>query len=314
MRPLPDAPVFGRSELRALGWSDPAISRAIRSGRVLRLRHGQLSASREIGIRDLGMAAAQACKGSALSHRSGLLTHSLPILGALPVRPELTVPPRRIGRLVDAHLHRATLWPEDVVMTADGPATSVARTLVDIARSGSTAAAVVAIDAALNKRLTTIAEIEDVLVRCWNWPGIRRAQRALPLVDGRSESPLESVSRLVIRWLQLPKPDPQAVVLDEFGHLVGRLDFYWDEFGAGGEADGRMKYAGQNGLDVLGNEKDRHERAEDLGVAMTRWGWRHTTAPMALRTKIESAIERGKLRDRSGFRRKWSIQRTEPII
>jgi hypothetical protein len=311
VRPLPEFPVFTPAQARAVGWTDSALSRAVRSGRLTRLRHGQLTACAEIGLRELGVAALQACAGSVLSNRSALLAHGLPILGPPPARPELTVPPRRIGRLVDAHLHRATLDPSDVVLTADGMATSVARTLVDHARSRSTAAAVVAVDAALQRRLVTMDEIDDVMVRCWNWPGIRRAQRALPLVDGRSESPLESVSRLVIRWLRLPIPDPQATIVDERGYLAGRLDFYWDEYGVGGEADGRSKY---DERPVLTKEKDRQERIEDLALVVTRWGWSHTTHPAALRTKIESAFERGRLRDRSGFRRQWSIRRSEPIV
>jgi hypothetical protein len=315
VRPLPEFPVFTRADLRALGWSDSALSRAVHSGRVIRLRHGQFTAVREIGLRELGIAAAQACAGSVLSHRSALLAHGLPILGPPPVRPELTVPPRRIGRLVDAHLHRATLDPDDVVLTGDGLATAIPRTLVDNARSRSTAAAVVAFDAALHHRLVTMSEIDAVMVRCWNWPGIRRAQRALPLVDGRSESPLESVSRLVIRWLGLPRPAPQALILDEHGHPAGRLDFYWDEYGVGGEADGRLKYDGAAGRTALAQEKDRQERVEDLSVAMTRWGWAHATRwPHVLRTKIENAFERGRLRDGSGFRRKWSVQWSEPVI
>lgn len=303
--------MFTPAEARALGWSDSALSRAVRSGRLVRVRHGQLSASAAVGVRELGIAACQACAGSVLSHRSALLAYGLPILGSFPVRPQLTVPPRRIGRLVDAHLHRATLRPADIVLTPDGPATSVARTLVDHARRTSTAAAVVAIDAALNRRLVTVAEIEHVLVACWNWPGIRRAQRALPLADGRSESPLESVSRLVIGWLRLPMPDSQTLVLDGSGRPVGRLDFYWDEYGVAGEADGRSKYEDRG---VLTHEKDRQERIEDLGIAMTRWGWWHTTHPAALRTKITSAIERGRLRDRSGFRRNWSAQPAQPVV
>jgi hypothetical protein len=286
----------------------------VRSGRVLRLRHGQFTAAAEISLRELGIAAMQACAGSVLSHRSALLAHGLPILGPPPVRPDLTVPPRRIGRLVDAHLHRATLVANDIVLTPSGTATTVARTLVDNARTRSTAAAVVAIDAALHDRLVTMDEIDDVMVRCWNWPGIRRAQRALPLVDGRSESPLESVSRLVIRWLRLPMPDTQVVVLDERGCPVGRLDFYWDEYGVGGEADGRLKYV-ERGRAALTDEKDRQERIEDLALVMTRWGWSHATRwPQVLRTKLENAFDRGRLRDRSGCRRKWSIQRTEPVV
>jgi Transcriptional regulator, AbiEi antitoxin len=307
VRPLPESTVFTRADARALGWTDSALSRAVRSGRLTRLRHGRLTARAEVGVRELGMAAVDACAGSVLSHRSALIVHGLPMLGPLPARPELTVAPRRIGRLADVDLHRATLWADDVVMTEDGPTTSPARTLIDSARHLSTAASVVAMDAALHRRLVRVADLEQVLVRCWNWPGIARASRAVDLADGRAESPLESVSRLVIRWLRLPVPDLQAVILDEDGRVVGRLDFYWDEPGVGGEADGRLKYTDR---DVLTAEKDRQERLEDLAVVMTRWGWAHTTRPAAIRTKIDSAFRRGRARDGSGLQRGWSVRPT----
>lgn len=95
-------------------------------------------------------------------------------------------------------------------------------------------------------------------------------------------------------------------MVDEFGRSVARLDFYWDEFGVAGETDGRAKYDERA---VLTAEKDRQERAEDLAIVFTRWGWADLNRPQSLRGRIEGAFERGRLRDRSGVRRKWSISR-----
>jgi hypothetical protein len=203
-------------------------------------------------------------------------------------------------------LYRASLPARDVTVVDDIPVTSIARTLVDVARHRPVTAAVAAIDAALHGRLVTMGELDDVMLRCWNWPRIRRAQRALRLVDARSESPLESVSRLVLSWLRLPTPDLQPVVLDESGRAVGRLDFYWDEFGVLGEADGRSKYDARA---VLTAEKERQEALEDLGLIAVRWGWEYATRrPQALKRRVENGFRRGILRDRSGFRRLWSVQ------
>lgn len=266
VRTLPASAVFTRAELRAHGWTDQSISRAERADRLHRVRHG--------------------------------------VLAAIPVTPELTAAPYGTGHLMDALLHRATLPAEDTVDIAGCPVTSVPRTLVDDARSRPITCAVAAMDAALHREMTTMDEIEQVLIACWNWPGIGRALRAVRFVDARADSPLESVSRLVIGWLHLPAPQPQVLVLDERGIVLARLDFYWDDVGVAGEADGRAKYDDRT---VLTDEKDRQEAVEDLGIPFARWGWRQTTRPQLLRSKITRTFERGRARDRSGLRRGWSI-------
>lgn len=306
MRPVPGTSIFTRADLRDCGWSDAAVSRAIRSGRLLRHRRGLLSLPGRPGPQPATAAAVRACSGGVASHRSALLIHGLPVVGAPPPLPELTVAPRGVGGLHRAALYRASLPARDVTVVDDIPVTSIARTLVDVARHRPVTAAVAAIDAALHGRLVTMGELDDVMLRCWNWPRIRRAQRALRLVDARSESPLESVSRLVLSWLRLPTPDLQPVVLDESGRAVGRLDFYWDEFGVLGEADGRSKYDARA---VLTAEKERQEALEDLGLIAVRWGWEYATRrPQALKRRVENGFRRGILRDRSGFRRLWSVQ------
>src|SRR5262249_50244 len=101
---------------------------------------------------------------------------------------------------------------------------------------------------------------------------------------------------LVIARLGLPAPEPQVTILDEFLRVVGRADFYWDEYGVIGEADGRSKY---DDRPVLTAEKDRQELLEDLGLVAIRWGWDIAwRRPAVLREKLERGFERGRLRDR----------------
>jgi hypothetical protein len=177
----------------------------------------------------------------------------------------------------------------------------VARTVVDVARSVSTLAAVVTIDAALNRGLIESEQLEDLRYFCRSWPGMRKASRALALADARAESPLESFSRLVIRQLKLPTPDLQTSFYDHNGNFLGRTDFYWDEFGVVGEADGRSKY---DQRDVLTAEKLRQEDLEERGVAVVRWGWTDARyRQVYLGQRITRAFDRGRRRDRSGFPR-----------
>jgi very-short-patch-repair endonuclease len=255
----------------------------------------------------IARAAARSRRGSVISHRSAALIHGLPLLGRVPVEPSLTVPPRAADRTSAAHIHRATLPAAEVVCVDGVRVTSVARTIIDLGRWLPAHDAVAAADYALHEHLTTSAEVETVLLRCWNWPRIGRASRSLSLTDARSESALESISRLTLGWLRLPSPELQTVIRDAHGALLGRVDFYWDEFGVVGEADGSGKYE-SSGTSLL-DEKRRQERLEHAGLVVIRWGWDDITRhPSELRTRLRSAFDRGRRRDRSGFHREWSVR------
>lgn len=304
MRPLPPAPVFTVEDALAAGWTASALKNAVRRGRVTRLRRGVYTSAPEVDAALQATGAALRHPASVISHRSAALVHGLPLLGPRPPQPELTVRPRGNIDIPAAHVYRATLRRCDTVLVEGAAVTSVARTLVDLARHAPLGTAVAAMDSALNRGLTTVAAIDDVALFCWNWPGIGRARRAMRLIDPLAESPLESISRLTLRRLQVPTPASQVSVLDREHRFVGRGDFYWDEFGVVGEADGRGKY---DDRDVLTAEKARQERLEDLGLVVVRWGWSQVTrSPQTLRLRLENGFERGRRRDGSGFPRLWT--------
>ncbi len=304
MRPVPDHLVFSRGDALALGWTDPALRRAVRSGRLTRVRRGQFTtADPDPTVR--AIAAAASCSGSVISHRSAALLHGLPLLGRAPDRADLTLSPPSTGDTANALVHRATLRDIDVVAKNDVPVTSVARSVADLARCSRTATAVTAIDAALHAESVGSDEITDVLAFCRTWPRIGDARRALALSDGLAESALESLSRLVLARLGLPRPRLQVPIVNERGVVIKRADFYWDEAGVAGEADGRLKYTDR---DVLTGEKELQEECEDLGLIVVRWGWdlalRRT---VLLKQRVERGLARGHARDASGFPRLWSV-------
>lgn len=307
MRPVPNRRVFSRREGLDAGWTDAALHRAVRAGRLLQPCRGFYAVAPKLTPDLLTIAVHRACAGSAISHRSAALMDQIPVLGRLPALPELTLPPFAKGHSVNAHIHRAQLRPEDLAQRDDAVLTSPARTVVDLARQ-HVVPGIVAMDAVVQRKMATFAEIDDVLRFCWNWPGIRRAQRSRRLADGLAESPLETLSRLTIRRLPVPKPRPQAWILDHHGRIVGRADFYWEKFGVVGEVDGRSKYTAR---DILINEKARQEDFEDLGLVVTRWGMAEVRSPIRLERKLQRAFERGAARDRSGLRRQWSVSFVE---
>jgi hypothetical protein len=306
MRTLPTATVFTRADALSCGWSDSALTRAVRSGRVIRLRRNQFA---RVNAKDdprlAAIAAARSCGGSVISHRSAAVLHDLPLLDP-PPRPDLTVRPDCTGDVTAALLHRASLRDEDVVELDGVLVTSVPRTLVDLARSVSVPAAVVTIDAALHRGWTNAEELGEVRRMCRTWPGASRVPQIFTLADARAESPLESFSRLVIRRLGIIAPALQPSLHDGSGRFLGRPDLYWDEFGVAGEADGRDKY---DDRDVLTAEKLRQERLENAGLVVVRWGWTDArNRPQLLRQRLVRAFERGRRRDDSGFPRLWSVR------
>lgn len=304
MRQLPSAPVFSRRDTRALGWSDPAHSRAVRSGQLARLRRDQFTAL-PVDARIAAIAAARGCSGSVISHRSAAVLHGLPIVGTMPAVPDVTVQPRRTGDLHGAHLYRATMRPEDVVEVDGLPVTSVARTVIDLGRHRPAATMVSAADFALHHALTSLDELREVLDSCRGWPRVDRAARALAMVDARAESPLESISRLALRWLHLPTPDLQSRIHGRWGEFVARTDFYWDQFGVVGEADGRATLA--DAADLYA-DKQRQEALERLGIYVVRWNWTDVIRwPRLLGARVHRQFDLGRRRDQLGFPRQWSV-------
>jgi hypothetical protein len=195
-----------------------------------------------------------------------------------------------------AHLHRAQL--QGIVTSGPAPHTPAARTVLDIAREHSTYDAVVAGDAALRRGMVDGPSLYRAAEFCAGWPAIRRAHLVLGLLDQRAESPLESVSRLLIAELGLPQPDPQVDIFTLGGRLLGRLDFYWDEFGVGGEVDGKVKYA-DNPEKAWYREKRRQEGIEDTDMVVARWGMPEIDNPQALRDKLVNAYRRASRRART---------------
>lgn len=177
-----------------------------------------------------------------------MVAHNLPTL-SLPARPCLTVPAGTpTSSLAGCHLHRAALPTSDVVLHANTPVTSVARTVIDVARKHGLDCGVVAADAALHARMAGLPDLAQVVDRCAGWPGRHHAAATLNHCDGSAESPLESLSRLRMAEHGLPPPSTQVELGDELGRFVGRVDFYWPEFGVAGEADGATKYQDPNAL------------------------------------------------------------------
>jgi very-short-patch-repair endonuclease len=140
-------------------------------------------------------------------------------------------------------------------------------TLVELAEHLSLVDLVVALDGALSRGEVTPASVSAALVR--HRPGVVRLRQAISLADRRSESPWESVLRLV-HVLSGFEVTPQYEVLDADGVFVARADLRLGQTRRLPEYDG-------------GHHRDRDQHREDLrrdkGLARCGWERYGYTAP-----------------------------------
>ena len=225
--------VFSVREAIDAGWTQSALRHAIATGRIDRLRPG---AFRE---RDWGktldkfaearwdhaapaFAATLTTPGAVASHSTAAVLLGLPLL-FVPDLPCVSVVPWHTGEIGGTHVHRTTSAIEHVISRQGVECTSPSRTVVDLAREHGVGGGVVAADAALHSGCVSLEELRSTLRQCRRWPGVRAAREAVARADERSESPLESVSRLALSDHGLPAPDLQRSICDLHGSPVSKV-------------------------------------------------------------------------------------------
>jgi Protein of unknown function (DUF559) len=207
------------------------------------------------------------------SHESAAILHGLDLLERPPESlVTLTRPPYVRGSRAsgnDLKVHAATLSPGHVTKRYGLPVTSMARTVVDLARALPFQHGVVVADSALHARKTTHDELDRVLAVCSSWRGGGRARRVVAFSDHRAESVLESCARVTFDDCGLPPPELQVDIGDD--HFIARVDFYWGQYLTIAEADGMIKYA-DAGRAVRQLERDQLLR--EAGFKVVHFTWR----------------------------------------
>jgi hypothetical protein len=225
------------------------------------------------------------------SHRSAALIHGLDLIGTQPAG-AVTVtraPGARGSRSLrrGVTLHTAALPADHVVVRHGLRFTSVARTVVDLARTCSFREGVVVADSALRTRQTGLPELLAVLAGCERWPGIRRARDVVAFSDHRSESALESIGRVVFHEYDLPAPVLQVRVGGN-GAVIGRADYLWRRYSTIAEADGAIKYA-DPGRAIAQLERDT--RLREAGFEVIHFTWREIMmAPWQVADRVRAAL------------------------
>jgi hypothetical protein len=255
------------------------VRQRVRSGEWLRVGRGWYLRSASLAGLDAhaaqrrrhqmaAIAAVQRLPGSTVCGPSAAILNGRPVQRVPEVVHLIAAPGGWTGRRSGLWLHEWELPPEHLA-AAPFRITTEARTWVDVARVDGTIGAVITGD----HMLRDDPRVTDVLARAIEELGaghlLGQARRALPLLDGRRETPLESASACYFDGHDLPSPEWQVDIYDEEG-FVGRVDCAWDDTRIVGEADGRLKYA--TGQDLY-REKRREDRLRATGRLVIRWGW-----------------------------------------
>lgn len=278
------------AEWRATGLTQAQLRWLIGAGHLVRVRHAVYATRPAVrwanGSPQRNQAflaiAAQAAVGrdSVASHQSAALIHGLNLFPRPPDMVTLTRPPtRRCNRPRSAGVafHTAELPDDHVTRVLGAKVTTVARTVVDLARASSFMSAVVTADSALHAALSleegtsfvTQAALLGVCDACSGWPGIRNARRAVEFADPRAESVLESCARVIFHEHGLEPPELQHTITGpDFRYTV---DFYWPRYRVIAEADGEVKYS--NPRRAI-RQLERDQQLRDNGDKVVHFTWR----------------------------------------
>jgi Protein of unknown function (DUF559) len=283
VKPIARGEVATTAQWAARGVPEGRLRQLVRTGEFVALRRGvyaraeSLAASAGDPARMHAFRVAAALLGAGAlapaSHQSAAILHGLDLLGRPPESlVTLTRPPYVAGsraRRNDLKIYTGVLLPAHVTTHYGLPVTSVARTVVDLARTSPFMNGVVVADSALHARKTTQAELASVLGACPSWPGVRRARRVVEFSDHRSESVLESCARVTFDDRGLPPPELQVDIGDE--GFIGRVDFCWLEHLTIAEADGMAKYANPA---RAADQLQRDQLLREAGYKVVHFTWR----------------------------------------
>jgi hypothetical protein len=267
-------PELARDARIAYG-SSGRLERAEKAGRLDRVRPGVFVSSdwnsathRERHLLKMRAATRVLTTRLVFSHESAAAVHGIPVVGTWPDRICVSYD-GSAGRAprVGVRWTRAA-WDEgDVEVVAGFVVTSARRTALDLARTGSPAQAVAALDWVLarGEQRGVLAEwlSEHRPIR-----GAHQLERALGIARGLSESPLESLS--LARFAQLGFAQPSQQYEVSVDGQIYRLDFVWEGAGIAGEADGILKYLEPGDL---WREKRREDAIRRQVSAFIRWSW-----------------------------------------
>lgn len=224
--------VVTRAQLRSLGVGDGSVSWWVRTGRLHRIHRGVYAVGHRT-LTDEGrwLAAVLACgPGAVLSHRAAAALWGI---RPVPRRAEVTAPRTRSGGARDIVVHRArSVAAGDTARRRGVPATTLARTLVDLADVLTEAELARAIHAAEVTHALTAEDLAGAAARGRGRRGAGRLARAIGAGPDRTRSELERRFVALCDEHGLARPEVNATVAGL------EVDFAWRDERVVAETDG----------------------------------------------------------------------------
>lgn len=312
-----DAGIYSTADLADLGLGDAKIRGLVKAGKLVRIRRGWYRrplTSDSLHWHDWPIGEPEArhrfvleaalptlASDSVFCDVSAATLHGLPVPARLLDRAYVLRPGTGSGAIsATSHRRYAPLGPGDIEEVAGLPATSLTRTVVDLARNLPFVDAVAVADAALRQGVAREALVEALAPR---QPNNLQARAVLRFATPLAESAGESRCRATMKLAGIPIPTLQFKVRDEQGREIARTDYAWVDLGVVGEFDGWVKYGrllkpGQSLEQVLEGEKRREENIRRCGWWVARWVNRELSDVDAFRSGALRTLRNGHARQR----------------
>jgi very-short-patch-repair endonuclease len=285
--------VVSRWQLLELGLGRRAIQVRIEAGRLHPIHRGVYAVGHKRLAREgHWMAAVLACgPGAVLSGRTAAALWGIrPYSGRI----EIVAPgPRRHSAAFIAR--RSSLPPDEITETAGLPATTPARTILDLAAVLEDHQLDKAIREADYRRILDMSELNRLIDRhptCKGRASLRKALATAALGMSTTRSELEDRFRALLLTANLPRPTLNATI--ELNTTTIEVDALWKSHGLIAELDGHAAHASATAFEA---DRLRDRRLAAAGYTVLRITWRQLTqAPNQVLADLSACI--GRLSDR----------------
>ncbi len=292
---------FSRAEALDTGESDKRLREGLRSGLLVRIRHGYYTFAdlwQAMGAEGRHIARACAVQHSlgtavALSHLTGALIRGVVTWGVDTDKIHVTRLDGGAGRVEGDVIHHVGRRGDDEVEVIDDLQVLPAdRCVMEAATQATSESALVLFDSFLHLRLGDERQLRRRFDQMERWPKRQHLHIPVRMADGRADGPGESRGRWLFWKAGLPAPDLQFEVYRADGTLAGVSDWAWRDRGLLGEFDGKVKYGrllkpGESAGDAVFREKRREDELRELtGLRMVRLIWSDYSTPSATAERV----------------------------
>lgn len=295
----PDAPVpidrpFTYAEAKAAGVGSKLLAQLVGSGHLRHVVHGVYVVTQvpdSLGMRTRALKLVVPDHGVVVD-RTACWLH---FVDALPRRAAYEMPPLEVYSMAGSRTRRngvasgiRDLRPVDIEVIDGLRVTTKLRTACDVGRLVWRYDAIGALDGLVRSGLSK-DELLDAVQRFKGHRGVRQLRQLVPIIDPLAESMPESALRLHWHEADLPWPECQIWVLDDYGRQVFRLDL--------GHRDVRY------GVEYFGLEFHGDDKLEDDEARLAWLGRRGWTMDVFGKAQVYGMDPHPEVTLREGFER-----------